>query len=331
MKILIADDDPVFGAVMVELLSHLNHECTLVEDGHAAWEYLVANGADVVVSDWQMPGITGIDLCKRVRSDPGIVYPYFILVSGRGDRNDITTALKAGVDDHLVKPLNLQDIEDRLIVAARVRALHLGILRTRKELETANVRLEEVAHRDALTGLNNRLRLSGDLPGAHSRFERQGYGYHVAMFDLDHFKDFNDTHGHQAGDSLLAAVGRVMTEEIRSGDTAYRYGGEEFLLLMPSRNLEDARRATERIRLRVNEVSRSLGLGIPVTLSAGLAQARRGESVDAVIKRADDALYRAKREGRNRTVVDNGLPAAAEATQATEPVLVRSFEVDLDR
>lgn len=328
MRILIADDDPVFGAVMVELLSHLKHECTLVGDGHAAWEYLAANGADVVVSDWQMPGISGIDLCKRVRSDPGIVYPYFILVSGRGDRNDITTALKAGVDDHLVKPLNLQEMEDRLIVAARVRALHLGILRTRKELETANARLEEVAHKDALTGLNNRLRLSADLPGAHSRFERQGYGYHVAMFDLDHFKDFNDTHGHQAGDTLLAAVGRVMTEEIRSGDTAYRYGGEEFLLLMPSRNLEDARRATERIRLRVNEVSRSLALGNPVTLSAGLAQARRGESVDAVIKRADDALYRAKREGRNRMVVDNGRPDAAEAT---EPVLVRSVEVDLDR
>lgn len=321
MKILIADDDPIFGAVLLELLNHLNHECTLVGDGESAWEYLVANGADVVVSDWQMPGMTGIDLCKRVRADAGIVYPYFILVSGRGDRHDTTTALRAGVDDHLVKPVNLEVMEDRLIVAARVRALHLGILRTRRELEAANARLDEIAHRDVLTGLNNRLRLREDLPGAHSRLERHGYGYHLALFDLDHFKDYNDTYGHQEGDALLAAVGRVMTEEIRSGDTAYRYGGEEFLLLMPSRNLDDAYKATERVRLRVSEVSHSISPGVPVTLSAGLAQAQSGESVDMVIKRADDALYRAKKEGRNRTVVDYGPSGEPDAPGAPQAAL----------
>ncbi len=304
MNILVADDDILCCELLGLLLRRFGHECIAVNDGDAAWHHLVNFGADVVISDWQMPGLSGIELCQRVRAHPDIAYPYFILLTGRGDRVDVLTSLRAGVDDHLIKPLDLDRLEARLIVAARVRALHLEMIETRRAMEDVNRRLDEAAHKDALTGLGNRLRLNEDLAGIHARFEREGYAYNIVLFDIDNFKDYNDTFGHQAGDALLAEVGRVMTSELRQADHAYRYGGEEFLILLPNATLEEAAKGAERLRLRVAAATTAGHLSGAVTLSAGIAGATLGETIETVISHADRALYRAKDAGRNQIVVD---------------------------
>jgi diguanylate cyclase (GGDEF)-like protein len=304
LKVLVADDDSVLLELLRGLLESVGHECITVNDGEAAWEHLVTEGADIVISDWLMPGLNGVQLCERVRAHPEIEYPYFILLTAKGDHRDVLTAVRAGVDEHLTKPLDLNVLEARLIVAERVRTLHREMNRARRDLETANRQLDEAAHRDALTGLGNRLRLNLDLPGIHSRFEREGYVYNIALFDIDRFKDYNDTHGHQKGDALLAQVGKVFLMQLRQGDLIYRYGGEEFLLVLPNRTIEEAARGADRFRRIVAEQTAGPHLPAPATLSAGVARVLPGESVESVIDRADMALYQAKRGGRNRVVVD---------------------------
>lgn len=304
MHILVADDDSLCCELLRELLGSFGHDCVAVHDGDAAWHHLAAYGADVVISDWQMPGLNGVQLCERVRAHSEIAYPYFILLTGRGDRVDVLTSLRAGVDDHLSKPLDFDSFEARLIVAERVRALHLEVLRTRRALETANLRLDEAAHKDSLTGLGNWLRLSEELRGIQGRFVREGSVYHVALLDVDHFKRYNGTHGHQAGDALLTEVGQVITSELRPGDRAYRYGGEEFLIVLPNRTIEQAAKGAERIRRRVAAVTAAGPLPAAVAMSAGLAGATLGETIESVIGRSARAMYQAKRLGRDRLVVD---------------------------
>jgi DNA-binding response OmpR family regulator len=150
MNVLVADDDILIRRLLEEFLRGSGHDCVAVDNGEAAWRHLVENGTDVVVSDWQMPGLSGLQLCMRVRTHPEITYPYFILLTARSARADVLTSLRAGVDDHLAKPLDLDQLEARLIVAGRVRALHVEILQTRRALETANRRLD-AADRDPLS------------------------------------------------------------------------------------------------------------------------------------------------------------------------------------
>ena len=319
MHILVADDDSLCCELLRELLRGFGHDCVAVHDGDAAWHHLVAHGADVVISDWQMPGLNGVQLCERVRAHSEIAYPYFILLTGRGDRVDILTSLRAGVDDHLAKPLDFDSFEARLIVAERVRDLHLEILRTRRALETANRRLDDAAHKDSLTGLGNRLRLKEELRGIQGRFVREGSVYHIALLDVDHFKRYNDTHGHQAGDALLTEVGRVITSELRSGDRAYRYGGEEFLIVLPNRTIEQAAKGAERIRCRVAAVTAAGPLPAAVTLSAGLAGATFGDTIESVIGRSDRAMYQAKSLGRDRLVIDATVGAGPDPPGRGDP------------
>jgi diguanylate cyclase (GGDEF)-like protein len=304
MHILVADDDELCRELLRQLLRGFGHECVVVNDGTDAWRHLLAHGADVVISDWHMPGLNGVELCEHVRAQPEVTYPYFILLTARGDRGDVLTALRAGADDHLTKPLDFAQLEARLIVAQRVRALHLEILQTRQDMAAANRRLDEAAHRDALTGLGNRLRLAEDLGSIHGRFVREGNVYNIALFDIDHFKDYNDTYGHQAGDALLAETGRVLASELRQGDLAYRYGGEEFLLVLPNETVEAAATAAERIRNRVTAATAVADLAAGATMSGGVAGSVFGETIESVIGRADRALYRAKNGGRDRLLVD---------------------------
>ena len=309
MRVLVADDDLFCRDLLAEVLRGYGHECVAVDDGAAAWRQLMAYGADVVISDWQMPGLTGLELCNRVRTHPEISYPYFILLTARDDRIDVLTALRAGVDDHLAKPLDMDQLEARLIVAERVRALHLEILQTRQALEAANVRLDGAAHRDSLTGLGNRLRLEEELADIHARFVRAGHVYNIALFDVDHFKEYNDTYGHQAGDAVLAEVGHVLASEMRRGDLAFRYGGEEFLVMLPNWTLEEAAKGADRLR-RLVVAATGLGRLPAASMSAGVVQAAFGETVEQVIGRADRAMYRAKDAGRNRVIFDDGLALA---------------------
>jgi diguanylate cyclase (GGDEF)-like protein len=321
MRVLVADDDAVMRELLREFLRTFNHQCVAVDDGDAAWRHLTEHGADVVISDWLMPGLNGVQLCEQVRSNPQVAYPYFILLTARGDRPDVLTALRAGVDGHLTKPLDPDALEGALIIAERVRGLHLEILEARQALEAANAALDRAAHHDALTGLGNRLKLDEDLPGIHGRFVREGARYSIALFDIDHFKEYNDTHGHQAGDALLTELGWAMAAELRAGDRAYRYGGEEFLIVFPNATVDQAALGAERIRTCLAGVATHLS--VSATLSAGIAGAITGEGIESVIGRADRALYRAKSNGRDQLVID--FPDAAHPGLTVERVGIRSY------
>ncbi|MBA2763148.1 MAG: diguanylate cyclase [Thermoleophilaceae bacterium] len=297
MRILLAEDDPVSRANVDAMVRRLGHESLTANDGAEAWRLFRAERPTVLISDWEMPGLTGLELCRRVReSGPSAEdYTYFILLTVKDQRSEVIAAMRAGVDDHLPKPTRIEQIEARLIVAERVTRLHQELGRRRAALETTNDRLNDLAHRDQLTGLGNRLGLAQeisllDAPGGHAQPR-----FSLALIDVDRFKQYNDRHGHPAGDRLLAEVGRCIRSQVRSTDRPYRYGGDEFLIAYLDEPGVSAALAVERLRSRIEAATACPSLPEPATVTIGLASAEPGERFDVVIARADAALYREKR------------------------------------
>jgi len=323
MKILVADDDPVSRLIAQMSLQRLGHECETVADGTEAWNAFQAGHHDVVLSDWQMPGLTGVQLCENLRADPHGRSTYVILLTGRGAQDQILEGMNAGADDYLIKPLDPKGLEARLIAANRVTSLHHQLADQRIQLEALNEELSALARRDPLTGLNNRRVLHEDLEVLEARVARYGQRYCIALLDIDRFKAYNDSHGHQAGDHVLNAVSAELERQVRAGDSVYRYGGEEFLCILPEQALVDAVRVAQRMRASVQNLNLphpSSGAGV-ITLSAGVAtlDPSRPRLANEVLKEADDALYQAKQQGRNRVeVIDMSTLTSAEPVDADE-------------
>ncbi len=304
MRILVADDEPTSRLIAQMVLRKLGYECETVTDGLEAWEVFCADRPDVIISDWMMPGLTGLELCRKVRAHTSGAHTYFIMVSGLEAPEKIIEGMAAGADDYLTKPLDHQVLRMRMIAAARVTALHLKLAEQRTELEALNQELAATSLRDPLTGLGNRRALDEDLVQIGARATRYGHNYCIALLDVDFFKSYNDTYGHQAGDRVLQAVAAHLLYQVRGGDALYRYGGEEFLCVFPEQSLTMASVAAERMRSGLEQLAipHAANVSGVVTLSAGLAMLDRGhkESVHEVVNKADEALYRAKNLGRNR-------------------------------
>ena len=318
MRILIADDDATSRLVLKAAASKLGHECVDAKDGSSAWHVLASQGIDVLLTDWMMPGVDGPHLCRRVRDELSDRYIYIVLITALGHREHVLEGMSAGADDYLIKPVDPFALRTRLVAAERVTALHRQLLVVRAQLEQANLELSERALTDPLTGLGNRRRMSEDLARAHAHAQREARPYAIALFDIDHFKVYNDHYGHLAGDETLRKVALCFNDAVRAGESVYRYGGEEFLLLLPDCTEAAAATAAERIRRAVT------GAAIPcptapsvVTLSGGVACWTPGcavSSVAVLIQQADDALFQAKSAGRNRVHVASapvGVAAAA--------------------
>ena len=311
MKILVADDDSTSLLIARVALQRLGHECDVVTDGTKAWNAFQTGHHDLVLSDWLMPGQTGLQLCQNIRADPHGRYTYVILLTSRGDQAQILEGMSAGADDYLIKPLRPEELEVRMIAADRVTALHHQLAAQRIQLERLNGELTILARRDPLTGLNNRRVLQEDLELLEARVTRYAQRYCIALLDIDHFKAYNDTYGHPAGDQALRAVSAQLQHEARAGDALYRYGGEEFLCILPEQTLVGGVHATQRMRASVQNLNLPhLGNdGGVITLSAGVATLDPDDVRPAykVLKEADDALYQAKLRGRNRVeIVDAG-------------------------
>jgi two-component system chemotaxis response regulator CheY len=290
VKVLIADDEPGSRLVLTATLQRLGHACVEAEDGEQAWRRFAEERPDVVITDWQMPGLDGTELVRRVRSAPEVSYTYVLVLSGTAGDEAARQAMEAGADDVLAKPLDANDLGRKLIAAERVTALHR--------------RLHADARHDPLTGIGNRLRLAEDLAAVCGRAERYGHQYCVAIVDVDRFKAYNDASGHRSGDEVLRAVAGALRETVRSGDTVYRYGGEEFVVLLPEQTLDGAARAAERLRAAVEALALSHPEGGSVTVSVGVAGHGDGScSPDELFELADKALYEAKAAGRNRVHV----------------------------
>jgi diguanylate cyclase (GGDEF)-like protein len=307
MRVLVADDEATTRLVVKAVVQKLGHDCLVANDGDRAWALLQTTPIDVLITDWMMPGLDGPELCRRVRGRPSdaYAYTYTILATVMSDRADVLAGMQAGADDYLIKPLDPFDVQTRLIAAERVTELHTEIADYRLQLERLNGDLAEEARTDPLTQLGNRLRLSEDLRIVHARAQRHGRPYSIAMCDLDHFKAYNDTYGHPQGDQALQHVAAVLAADQRADDTAYRYGGEEFIIIYADERLPGAVAAATHLRQTIE------ALAIPhtgnhphriLTISVGIATYEPGndQSASSILKQADQALYTAKQHGRNQ-------------------------------
>jgi two-component system cell cycle response regulator len=313
VRILIAEDDAVSRKILQRAVERFGHQCICARDGNEAWEMFQRSpDLDVVISDWAMPDSDGIELCRRIRAFTGRRdgYPYFVFITAFGDKDHCLIGMEVGADGYLTKPLYLEELRAHLLAAERVISFQKRLSKEKEEFRLMNRKLFEQVRQDPLTRLGNRLRLREDLDASLDRTERYGSSYCVALCDIDSFKAYNDRHGHLAGDEVLRKVARTISSHCRGGDTAYRYGGDEYLLILPAQSLKTASVAADRLRRSVetlaitSEAAPKNGLAV-ITLSIGLTGLVRGQqkTADVLLEEADLALYQAKRRGGNRVEV----------------------------
>jgi two-component system, cell cycle response regulator len=294
VKILIADDDRLSRRLLEATLTRLGHEAVVVTNGTDAQEELLRpEGPRLAILDWEMPGADGLSVCRalRRRAEP---YVYVVLLTARDRREDMLVALEADVDDFLTKPLDAGELQARLRSGERLLGLQEKLLQAQDALRYQ-------ATHDDLTGLWNRAMVRSHLTAEMSRGKRAGKPVAVVLADLDHFKKVNDTYGHPAGDTILREAAARMRMALRAYDSIGRYGGEEFLIVLPGCSSEAAVVAAERARVCVASPVHVADTDIPLSVSLGVAStAMAPEDPDALIQAADEALYRAKAGGRNR-------------------------------
>jgi diguanylate cyclase (GGDEF)-like protein len=295
--ILIAEDDIVSRIALRRRLEGWGYPVVAVVDGNAASEVLQAGKAPpIAILDWTMPGMDGLEVCRRLRLNQKDRYTHVILLSSRESKEDIVTALRAGVDDYLVKPCDPAQLEARLVVALRVLALQAQLIAAREQLQL------EASH-DHLTGLWNRRAAAGGLRQDLARAARAGLPLSLILADVDHFKSINDTWGHHAGDQVLVELAARLRSCVRAADSTARWGGEEVLLVLPNTDAMVAAEVAERVRVAVDSRPFTVdGRPLPVTVSLGVAvsHAPVADEWEELVRLADEALYRAKAGGRNR-------------------------------
>jgi two-component system, cell cycle response regulator len=294
--VLVAEDDPMFRKILQNWLQSWDYKVIVATDGTEAWSILQKERPpDLLILDWVMPGIDGMELCRRIRERQSPSYQYILVVTANDARQDVVRGLEAGADDYLTKPFDKGELRARLRVGTRILTLQEDLIRAREDLRFQ-------ATHDVLTGIWNRRAILDLLHREIERAARFHASTGVLMLDLDQFKKIKDTYGHLTGDAVLKETAQRITQVVRSYDFVGRYGGEEFLVLLPGCDKEQAEQSGERIRLAVTATPLIVGeSGISVTISIGATAAIGGPETE-VLAKADAALYQAKSAGRNRTV-----------------------------
>ena len=308
MKILVVDDDRSAAMTIEKIVEAFGHDATHVRGAAEAWEKLETGEYRIVISDWMMSGEDGLSLCRRIRSAAFPFYAYTIVVTSRAGRRDLLDALSAGADDFLVKPVDPDELRVRLLVGERIVRLETRLRQANEALRRHAADLDQRSKVDALMRIGNRAAFELRLRELHDWAAAGGRGFGLVMCDVDHFKVCNDSLGHQRGDEILRRIAAAVTRGVRSGDEAFRYGGEEIVLLLPDLDTAGAARVAERVRRQVQAVRFELDGCAPfrITISCGVAAFPEHGSADAdclaLVASADQALYQAKRRGRNRVV-----------------------------
>ena len=308
MRILIAEDDPVSRRLLEATLTRWDYEVVVACDGTTALELLERDDAPTLaLLDLVMPGLNGDQICRVVRERVRERYIYLLLLTAKSHKSDLIHGLNAGADDYLVKPVDPMELKARLNTGRRILGLQ-------DQLIAAREAMRRQAMRDSLTGAWNHAAILDILQRELTRSERDGAPFSVLLADLDHFKRVNDTFGHLAGDEALCEAHRRMATAMRPYDMIGRYGGEEFLIVLPGCDETDALRIGERLRDAVaDQPLRHDGEEISVTISAGAVVHDPSTPADAraLLQAADQALYRAKHAGRNRVVLAAAFAAPA--------------------
>jgi diguanylate cyclase (GGDEF)-like protein len=316
--VLVVDDEPTSLRLVDALLKKEGHEVTTATNGHEALALALENPPQMVVTDWMMPGMDGVQLCRHLRSNDAGRDLYILILTGRSEEERIVEAFEAGADDHVAKPVNQKLLLARIRPGVRVIKLQESLRAQVRQKEEANRKLAVEKRRfkvasmtDALTELPNRRYAMKRLEKEWATSERSGLPLSVILLDIDHFKKVNDTYGHDVGDEVLKSTANAIHRVLRTSDTCTRMGGEEFLVICPGTPLDGAVLLADRIRAAVeaNDVpwkgfdqrKVTISLGVGCTSLAGI------DSIDELLKIADEAVYPAKGQGRNRVALPPGL------------------------
>jgi len=304
-KVLVADDSRIYRKLVEDTLSEKQYTLLFAKSGREAIDLFSEHQPSLVITDWMMPDLSGIELCEHIRNlSNQASYTYLIILTGITEKDKLVKGLAAGADDYLTKPFHSDELLARVGVGHRIVELH-------RQLEAKNILLEELALTDSLTGLPNRRAIEAWATRQLSGAARYGFSFLVVVADLDHFKTVNDTHGHDAGDKVLKKFAEILKTNSRRSDICGRIGGEEFLFILTHTTQENARIVIERIRAELQAAKFDFGGSrITVTASFGLAGFAGTQAPDfnRLVSQADAALYNAKRAGRNRIEI-----AAAQA------------------
>ena len=316
MKILIADDSIVSRHLLEATLRKWGYDVMVACDGAEALELLQREDAPaLIILDWMMPGMTGVEVCRRIRERDSEPYTYILLLTSKSQKEDLIEGMDAGADDYITKPFDQNELQVRLRAGIRLVDLQTQLLKAREDLR-------DQATRDSLTRLWNRSSILTELGRELARSEREARPLGVVIVDLDHFKNVNDTYGHLAGDAVLREAARRMQNSIRQYDSIGRYGGEEFLILFPGCGESEIYAQADRLRKQLAQSEMSVNdTSLRVTASFGATTALPGEvwTEEALIRKADEALYVAKKSGRNRVEIltSRSEPAAVKASPET--------------
>jgi two-component system, cell cycle response regulator len=305
MKMLIVEDDPLQRRLLEASLTRAGYDVVQAEDGAQAWEILQRERISLVITDWMMPTLSGLELIRRIREANFPNYTYIILVTAKDRREDVVNGLECGADDYLTKPFDPNEMRARVKIGLR-------ILSYESQLRDSLNQLHTMATYDSLTNLFNRRAVYERAQTELERAGREGRSISIVMLDIDHFKDVNDKHGHLVGDQALRMVASTIAQSKRSYDLAGRWGGEEFLLVLPATGIQEASEVAERMRKSVAVLRFPLtnGDNLKLRVSLGVSSVDSNENfptLGQLIQQADDALYGAKHQGRNRVCLHQDL------------------------
>ena len=309
MNILIVDDAPEVRIILKKTLENQGHTVTTANDGEEAWTLFSSTRAfQIVISDWMMPNLDGLGLCKRIRQETNSKYTYIILLTGMSGKTNLISGIAAGADDFATKPINSEELEVRLRSAKRILDLEKSLAKQNEALELANNKLQSMATTDGLTGLYNRRAFQENLEESLLFSRRSNQTISLLMIDVDHFKSFNDTHGHIKGDTALKTVASVLKKSSRTSDFVARFGGEEFSVILPNTDRQGAMHCAEELRRAIEAAQwpdRQVTISIGATtvkyeqLKDEISTEVPTEVITKVLNEADQALYQAKETGRN--------------------------------
>lgn len=330
-RVLVVDDDPACLRLLQKQLSKAGYDVVEAHDGAEALRILHAEGCRLVITDLNMPGMDGLQLCRAISENEGAGFVYVILVTADVDTDALMKAFEAGADDFLKKPYNQAELLARLKAGvravdadAKLAVQQLALFKSNAELAVLNTKLKRSATTDELTGLGNRRAALDRLRELQASSERNQTDLACMLIDIDHFKRINDTLGHEAGDVVLRETANTLRRAARTDEPVFRLGGEELLVLCPGASADNAVNGAERFRSAVAASAVEYGNDqISVTISIGVAEwGPNTQTTDVLLRMADEALYSAKRAGRNRVCCygsHNGepCPSAAQPGSAT--------------
>ncbi|MBW2568444.1 MAG: diguanylate cyclase [Deltaproteobacteria bacterium] len=298
-RILIIDDSKLILHVAKTILNKQGHQVFLAEDGKTGLQDAATENPDLILLDLILPEMDGYEVCQRIKKGEATSEIPVIMLTSKSEAADKVRGLEMGASDYVTKPFDEGELIARVNIHLQIRELH-------ESLKEKNRQLKEMANRDGLTGLYNHRYFQEMISKDFQRAARYHESLSCVMFDIDHFKKFNDTYGHQTGDMVLKTLGVLIKKLVRDSDLSARYGGEEFVLLMYHTASKEAFLISERLRKAVEQHEfQADNLTLNVAISVGVASFPHSEIADAktLIECADKALYRAKNEGRNRVIV----------------------------